>query len=88
MQDNTRRYNLLAADAVWDLLPDYRENDPPARDALDVYINHRQLLEARTRQPGQDQEPRNSFPPELMRRYEVFFKSSSATSRRQFRRFH
>lgn len=81
VQENTRRYNMLAADAVWDLLPDYRENDPPARDALDVYINHRQLLEARTRQPGQDQgqENRNQFPPELMRRYEVFFKSSSAS---------
>lgn len=81
VQENTRRYNMLAADAVWDLLPDYRENDPPARDALDVYINHRQLLEARTRQPGQadGQETRNQFPPELMRRYEVFFKSSSAS---------
>ena len=76
--DNARRYALLVSDAVWELLPEYRERDPPARDALDVYINHRTLMEARTRQPGDPARPaQNQFPPELMRRYEVYFKSSS-----------
>ncbi len=75
---NARRYALLASDAVWEMLPDYRERDPPARDALDVYINHRGLMEARARQPGDPaRPPQNQFPPELMRRYEVYFKASS-----------
>ena len=73
--DNARRYTLLLSDAVWEMLPDYRERDPPARDALDVYINHRTLMEARTRQPGaeagQQGQAQKQFPPELMRRYEV-----------------
>ena len=65
------RYTMLLSDAVWDLLPDYKERDPPARDALDVYINHRLLMEARTRQPGEPARPANNqFPPELMRRYD------------------
>ena len=64
----------MASEAVWDLLPDYREHEPPARDALDVYINHRTLMEARTRNPGENRPTQNAFPPELMRRFEVNFK--------------
>ena len=87
---NARRYNLLASDAVWELIPDYRERDNVApRDALDVYIQHRTVMEDRVtgqqsqgqpsqqqQQPGQQQR-RNVFPPELMRRYEVMFKASA-----------
>lgn len=80
IQSNTRRYNMLAADAVWDLLPDYKEHDPPARDALDVYINHRLVVEASNRQPGEAARPaNNTTPPELMRRYEVFFKNMTSS---------
>ncbi len=77
---NTRRYTLLLSDAVWELLPDYKEREPPARDALDVYINHRMLMEARTRGDSQAASFRpsnNRFPPELMRRYEVYFRAPS-----------
>lgn len=60
------------SEAVWELLPDYREHEPAARDALDVYINHRTLMDNRAHGPGEA--PRtnanNAFPPELMRRYE------------------
>ena len=91
---NARRFNLLASDAVWELIPDYRERDNVApRDALDVYIQHRTVMEDRVtgqqtqgqqsqgqqsqgQQPGQQQR-RNVFPPELMRRYEVMFKASA-----------
>ena len=85
---NARRYNLLASDAVWELIPDYRERDNVApRDALDVYIQHRTVMEDRVTgqsqgqsqpqgQQGQQQR-RNVFPPELMRRYEVMFKASA-----------
>ena len=77
IRNNTRRYSMIASEAVWELLPDYREHDPPARDALDVYINHRQLMEARTRNPGENRPSQNAFPPELMRRFEVYFKLNS-----------
>ncbi len=76
--DNSRRFVQLFSDAIWEMLPDYRERDPPARDALDVYINHRTLMEARTRQPGDPaRAAQNQFPPELMRRYEVYLKVPS-----------
>ena len=39
-----------------------------ARDALDVYIEHRMLMEERLRQPGESRDPRNKYPAELMRR--------------------
>lgn len=64
------------------MLPDYREHDPPAKDALDVYINHRQLMESRTRGAGpgaENRKPQNAFPPELMRRFELNFKLNSDT---------
>ena len=77
IRNNVRRFVLLASEAIWELLPDYREHEPPARDALDVYINHRQLMEARTRNPGENRPAHNAFPPELMRRYEVNFKLNS-----------
>ncbi len=46
---NTRRYVLLVSEALDELVPEYRERDAPARDALDVFISHRMLLEQRTR---------------------------------------
>ena len=83
MRENSRRYNTLVSDVIESLLPDYKEKEVPAKDALDVFIQHRHLVEARRRdgQPqGQPQDPasRNQFPPELMRRYEVYFKSQSS----------
>ena len=81
IRENTRRYNMLAAEVIESLLPDYKERDVPARDALDVFIQHRHLLEsgsgrAAGGQPGEaGAAGRTTFPPELMRRYEVYFKS-------------
>lgn len=39
-----------------------------ARDALDVYIEHRLMMAQRLRQPGETHDPQNNYPPELMRR--------------------
>ena len=39
-----------------------------AKDALDVYIEHRLLMEQRLHQPGDVRDPRNHYPSELMRR--------------------
>ncbi len=42
VESNARRYATLLSDAVAEMLPDFRgDSQPPARDALDVYINHR-----------------------------------------------
>jgi len=83
IRENTRRYNVLVADVIESLLPDYKEREVAAKDALDVFIQHRHLIEARRQEgqpPGQqDQQTRNNtFPPELMRRYEVYFKSQNS----------
>jgi len=78
IRENTRRYNLLVAEVVEGLLPEYRTRDVPSRDALDVFIKHRQTATERaqaTVAPGVQQPPAKVFPPELMRRFEVYFKT-------------
>ena len=81
IRENTRRYNVLMADVIEDLLPDYKTKEVAAKDSLDVFIQHRHLIETR-RQEGvpqgqQNPQARNTFPPELMRRFEVYFKSQT-----------
>ncbi|NWI18151.1 MCM7 factor, partial [Crypturellus soui] len=55
--DNARRYGRLFADAVHELLPRYREREVTRKDALDVYIEHRLLLEQRGREAGDPRSP-------------------------------
>ncbi|KAL4220076.1 Mcm2-7 hexameric complex component [Mactra antiquata] len=78
--ENTRRYASIFAEVVQELLPDYREREVIHKDALDVYIEHRLLLEQRNHPEGTDitRDPRNKYPAELMRRFEVYFKSRGA----------
>lgn len=38
------------------------------KDVLDVYIEHRLLLEQRGRDAGDARSPQNQYPPELLRR--------------------
>ena len=81
IRENTRRYNLLVAEVVEALLPEYRTRDVPSRDALDVFIKHRQTATERaqaTVAPGVQQPPAKTFPPELMRRFEVYFKTQAS----------
>ena len=63
--ENARRYALLVGEVVQEMLPNYKEHDVEARDALDVYINHRLLVE---NQNQNDQARTHKYPPELMRR--------------------
>lgn len=51
-----------------EILPEYRERAVAPKDGLDVYIEHRLLMESRNQHPGQERNPRNKFAPELMRR--------------------
>ncbi|XP_067668425.1 DNA replication licensing factor mcm7-like [Haliotis asinina] len=75
--ENARRYGNLFADAVQELLPMYKERDIVNKDTLDVYIEHRMLMEQRSHPDGQEvtRDPMNRYPPELMRRFEVYFKA-------------
>jgi DNA replication licensing factor MCM7 len=75
---NTKRYVSLFEDAVDELLPQYRTGDLANKDILDIYIEHRLLMESR-RAPEQegDRDPRNRYPPELLRRYEIYFRHLS-----------
>ncbi|XP_076058783.1 minichromosome maintenance 7 [Oratosquilla oratoria] len=79
MVQNARRYVNLFSEAVYEMLPDYKEKETVARDALDVYIEHRLMMEQRLHQTGENRDPRNRYPPELIRRYEVYFKAPSSS---------
>lgn len=75
---NTRRYVALFSEVIFDLLPTYKEREVVAKDSLDVYIEHRLLMESRIRRnPDDDRDIRNRFPQELMKRFEVYFKAPS-----------
>lgn len=65
---NTRRYAKLFSDVVSELLPTYKERTVVSKDSLDVYIEHRLLMESRLRNQGETRDPKNQFPPELMKR--------------------
>lgn len=72
--ENARRYAVLFADAVSELLPEYRQGEPVQKDALDVYIEHRLMLQNR-HGDADAHDPKNQYPPELMRRFELYFKA-------------
>ncbi|KAJ3587329.1 hypothetical protein NHX12_010927 [Muraenolepis orangiensis] len=72
--ENAKRYVGLFADSVHELLPEYRERDIVAKDSLDVYIEHRLMMEQRGHDPADTRDARNQYPAELMRRFEVYFK--------------
>ncbi|CAO1344113.1 unnamed protein product [Diamesa serratosioi] len=91
IQQNTRRYVQFFANVIQELLPTYKERDVVAKDSLDVYIEHRMLMDSRTRNQMEQRDVRNQFPPELMRRFEVSFKSptlSKAVSVREIKAEH
>ncbi|CAH1643254.1 unnamed protein product [Spodoptera littoralis] len=80
VRQNTRRYTTMVSDVVYEMLPDFKHREVIAKDALDVYIEHRIMLEARNhRIPGEMRDPRNRYPPELIRRFEVYFKDLSSS---------
>ncbi len=71
--DNTRRYVQLFCRVIDSLLPDYKLQEVPQKDSLDVFIEHRLLAEQRRRQDLgiTSEEFVSKYPLELMRRYEV-----------------
>lgn len=80
IQVNCRRYVNLVAQAVDDLLPTYIDaKKAPVKDALDAFIYQRLVNEERAQRDrgDQDVDARKAYPPELMRRFEVYFKPST-----------
>ncbi|EDW17890.1 DNA replication licensing factor Mcm7 [Drosophila mojavensis] len=75
--ENCRRYVSIFSDVIAELLPSYKQQEVHAKDALDVYIEHRLMMDARTRNPMEQRDERNTFPAELMKRFEVGFKPLS-----------
>lgn len=67
VMQNTRRYTNLFSDVISKLLPSYKEHTTIPKDSLDVYIEHRLLMESRM-QTEQQRNPHNQFPGELMKR--------------------
>lgn len=65
---NTRRYINLFSDVIAELLPTYKEHTVISKDSLDVYIEHRLLMEGRLRNQHEPTSSMNQFPPELMKR--------------------
>lgn len=66
--ENSRRYSQIVGDVVSELLPLFKEKEAVNKDTLDVYIEHRILMEQRNQRPGEQRNPQNKYPPELMRR--------------------
>ncbi|NXJ72968.1 MCM7 factor, partial [Rostratula benghalensis] len=83
--DNAKRYSRLFADAIQELLPLYKEREVSHKDVLDVYIEHRLLLEQRGREGGEARSLQNQYPPELLRRFELYFKPPSTAKARVVR---
>lgn len=68
VQINCRRYSSIFSDVIMEMLPSYKEREIRAKDVLDVYIEHRLLMEGRNRNQAEQRDERNRFPPELMKR--------------------
>ncbi|XP_055624873.1 DNA replication licensing factor Mcm7 [Toxorhynchites rutilus septentrionalis] len=80
IQKNAKRYVKMFSDTIFELLPSYKEREVINKDPLDIYIEHRLLMQSRTRNPNEHREARNMIPAELVKRYEVYFKAPSASN--------
>lgn len=68
VSQNTRRYTNLFSDVIAELLPQFKQYATVAKDSLDVYIEHRLLMESRMRNSNEQRDARNRFPSELIKR--------------------
>jgi len=78
IRQNTTRYNKLFYDAVDDMVHELNGNsDPPVKDALDAFIFQRLYMDRSKRDANADgsgmADARRKYPPELMRRFEIYF---------------
>ncbi|CAB4034740.1 DNA replication licensing factor mcm7, partial [Paramuricea clavata] len=66
--ENTRRYSKIFSEAIDEMLPNYKDREIQNKDSLDVYIEHRLLIERQNHREGEVRDPRDRYPPELLRR--------------------
>jgi len=78
ISDNTRRYSQLFSQVVQEMLPELKDKEIQNKDVLDVYIEHRTLMEQRMHHnTDETRDPMNRYPDELMRRFELYFKPAN-----------
>jgi len=79
MKSNTNRYQKIIEDLIDAILPELRTKDVAYRDNLDVYIRSRIMLRDQRREENPDEvrDPSNIYPKQLLRRFEVVFKTKS-----------
>ncbi|CAF4228895.1 unnamed protein product [Rotaria sp. Silwood2] len=76
--ENCRRYTQLFSQVIQEMLPELKDKEIQNKDVLDVYIEHRTLMEQRMHHnTDETRDPMNRYPEELMRRFELYFKSSN-----------
>ncbi|KAI6191751.1 DNA replication licensing factor MCM7 [Aphelenchoides bicaudatus] len=78
VESNTVRYQKIFADVIDDYVKELlADNEPPVLDAQDAFIFQRMYMDRREREQkkeGQPQtDPFQAYPPELMRRFEIYF---------------
>ncbi|TYJ57734.1 hypothetical protein B9479_001588 [Cryptococcus floricola] len=73
IENNTRRYIQLFADIIDKILPEPDQEVDFTGDVLDLIMQQRREMNAQI-QAGERPGDTNMFPPELMRRYNVYFK--------------
>jgi DNA replication licensing factor MCM7 len=75
--ENSRRYIQIFSQVVQEMLPEFKDKEVTNKDVLDVYIEHRTLMEQRMHHnTDETRDPMNRYPEELMRRFELYFKAS------------
>ncbi|GIY00535.1 DNA replication licensing factor mcm7-B [Caerostris extrusa] len=74
---NARRYTTLFGEVIQEMLPNYKTQEVGPKDILDVYIQHRLKMDATNHTEGEYRDPKNQYPPELLRRFEIYFKNRS-----------
>ncbi|CAG7818629.1 unnamed protein product [Allacma fusca] len=87
IEKNARRYVSILGECVAELLPSFKTRETSAKDALDVFVEHR-LRAAATNRAQDNMETDEAvnlaaieaqFPSDLLRRFEVYFKPRSIT---------
>ncbi|CAD5229287.1 unnamed protein product [Bursaphelenchus okinawaensis] len=79
IQNNTRRYQKLFAQCIDGMIEKILDTmEAPVLDALDAFVFQRRYVdkkEQETKQEGNQvpEDPKNSYPEELMRRFEIYF---------------
>ncbi|CAF1214045.1 unnamed protein product [Rotaria sp. Silwood1] len=74
--ENSRRYTQLFSQVVQEMLPELKDKEIQNKDVLDVYIEHRTLMEQRMHHNSDEtRAPMNHYPEELMRRFELYFRA-------------